>query len=61
MLFSLGLKKYLLEQLMVSVGESEGHSPDMDLRGDYFLLVCGDGCILRTHGVLGNGMVYAFN
>ena len=35
MLISLGLEKYLLGQLMVLVGEFEGHSPNMDLRG-YF-------------------------
>ena len=23
-------------------------------------MVCGDGCILRTHGVLGKDVVYAF-
>ena len=28
--------------------------------GDGFLHVCGDGCILRTHRVLGKGVVYAF-
>ena len=25
-----------------------------------FFMVCGDGCILRTYGVLGKGVVYAF-
>ena len=30
MLISLGLEKYLLGQLTISVGEFEGHSPDMD-------------------------------
>ena len=25
-----------------------------------FFMVCGDGCILRTNGVLGKGVVYAF-
>ena len=25
-----------------------------------FFMVCGDGCILRTYGVLGKGIVYAF-
>ena len=24
------------------------------------LMVCGDGCILRTYGVLGKGVVYSF-
>ena len=26
----------------------------------FFFMVCGDGCILRTYGVLGKGVVYAF-
>ena len=25
---------------------------------DFFFIVCGDGCILRTHRVLGKGVVY---
>ena len=25
-----------------------------------FFMVCGDGCILRTNGILGKGLVYAF-
>ena len=26
----------------------------------FFFMVCGDGCILRTHRVLGKGVVYTF-
>ena len=26
----------------------------------FFFIVCGDGCILRTNGVLGKSVVYAF-
>ena len=28
--------------------------------GDGFMHGCADGCILRTNGVLGKGVVYAF-
>ena len=36
---------------------------EMVLHGTWrwsFFMVCRDGCILRTHGVLGKGVVYAF-
>ena len=34
MLFSLGLEKYLLRYLFGFNRKAEGHSPDMDLKGD---------------------------
>ena len=46
-----------MEFLVIFMVYGDGSSWYVEI---FFFMVCGDGCILRTYGVLGKGVVYAF-